>query len=178
MPPQWSTDGNWFWDGGQWQDALSADGHWRFDGRAWQPFNGQRTPMPPPPGMEAAAAAYPTWLAHHEVTRLEEERVQREQAVQAAALAPPSATVAIDWSHVHADTIRRSSRRYQPAGSWWQVGVPSIVIYLALLLLCFPACGIYVRWGTRWSSGGKWIGYGALVVCYLFAIVLRVTANS
>ena len=50
----WSQDGNWFWDGDKWNDALSQDGKWRFDGGAWQPFAGQRTAMPVQPLYPAA----------------------------------------------------------------------------------------------------------------------------
>ena len=25
----WSADGNWFWDGARWNDAVSEDGKWR-----------------------------------------------------------------------------------------------------------------------------------------------------
>src|SRR5260370_663517 len=32
----WSGDGNWFWDGANWNDALSEDGKWRFDCAGWQ----------------------------------------------------------------------------------------------------------------------------------------------
>lgn len=196
MPSQWSTDGNWFWDGQRWNDALSPDGHYRFDGRAWQPYGGQRTPMPPPLVAAAApvfvapaapapatavaaaipAAAYPSWLAADEVHRLEQERVQREQAVRAAAFAPQPQAVAVDWSAVHAQVLRQNAR---PAvGSWWQVGVGSVVIYLALLMLCFPACGAYVRWGTRWSSSGKLIGYGALAVSWIVLFAIRMSNSG
>lgn len=182
MPTQWSSDGNWFWDGTQWQDALSPDGHWRFDGQAWQPFSGQRSPMPPPPATVAAPPAaaqetYPSWMAQEEVARLEQERVQREHAVQVAALTPAMAGP-VPWANVHAEVIRQGNRRYQQAGSWWQVGVPSVLIYIVLLLFCFPACGIYVRWGTRWSSGGKWIGYGVLLGLYALGVVLRLSNSG
>jgi len=39
-PPGWSADGNWFWDGRVWNDAVSPDGKWRFDGRDWKTFGG------------------------------------------------------------------------------------------------------------------------------------------
>jgi len=31
----WSDDGNWFWDGARWNDAVSEDSKWRFDGNSW-----------------------------------------------------------------------------------------------------------------------------------------------
>ena len=44
----WSADGNWFWDGARWNEAVSEDGQWRFDGTDWKPFAGQRSTMPSP----------------------------------------------------------------------------------------------------------------------------------
>ena len=42
-PPGWSPDTNWFWDGREWQDAVSPDGKWRYDGKDWKRFRGKRT---------------------------------------------------------------------------------------------------------------------------------------
>lgn len=97
-PPGWSDEGNWFWDGAQWNDAVSADGNWRFDGAAWQPFHGQRSLMPPErllpaiaeaaaPAPTAAAVGLPSWVDQTEVARLEQERRQAEAS--AAPAAPP-----------------------------------------------------------------------------------------
>jgi hypothetical protein len=33
--PQFSSDGNWWWDGAQWMSTLSPDGHFRWNGTAW-----------------------------------------------------------------------------------------------------------------------------------------------
>jgi hypothetical protein len=35
--PQFSGDGNWWWDGSQWVSTLSPDGHYRWNGTAWEP---------------------------------------------------------------------------------------------------------------------------------------------
>jgi hypothetical protein len=35
MTTKLSDDGRRYWDGSQWQSAISADGRWRWDGRAW-----------------------------------------------------------------------------------------------------------------------------------------------
>src|SRR2546430_226411 len=37
MQGRFSPDHRWWWDGVQWQPALSADGMWRWDGRRWVP---------------------------------------------------------------------------------------------------------------------------------------------
>src|SRR6476660_2368156 len=43
-----SPDGNFYWDGAQWQPALSPDGAWRWDGAACAPVppNGFGAPTP------------------------------------------------------------------------------------------------------------------------------------
>lgn len=33
--PQFSNDGNWWWDGTQWTSTLSPDGHYRWNGTTW-----------------------------------------------------------------------------------------------------------------------------------------------
>src|ERR1700694_3046169 len=92
-PPGWSADSNWFWDGLQWNDAVSPDGKWRFDGREWKAFHGQRSLMPPEPlhpavpePLAPAAANLPSWVAQSEVERLEQERLERERLAAQAAL--------------------------------------------------------------------------------------------
>src|SRR5260370_2026009 len=35
MTTRFSDDGRYFWDGHQWQPAISADGRWRWDGTQW-----------------------------------------------------------------------------------------------------------------------------------------------
>ena len=37
-PTQFSTDGAWWWDGQQWQAAVSPDGRYRWNGVAWTPI--------------------------------------------------------------------------------------------------------------------------------------------
>jgi len=34
--PQFSSDGNWWWDGTQWMSAVSPDGYYRWNGTAWE----------------------------------------------------------------------------------------------------------------------------------------------
>src|SRR5712664_179488 len=98
--PGWTSDGNWFWDGTQWNEAISEDGNWRFDGASWQPFTGQRTPMPapvaaPPPAappstpIAAPGVATPSWVDPSEVERLAREKRERE-AIAAQPVAPLS----------------------------------------------------------------------------------------
>jgi hypothetical protein len=41
--PQFSGDGNWWWDGRQWVSTRSPDGRYRWNGTAWEPA--------PPTGM-------------------------------------------------------------------------------------------------------------------------------
>jgi len=54
-PPGWSPDANWFWDGREWQDAVSPDGKWRYNGKDWKRFRGKRTAMPIAPLYVATA---------------------------------------------------------------------------------------------------------------------------
>lgn len=50
MAGQWSPDGKWFWDGSQWNCAISNDGAWRFNGTQWERWSGGPAgPMPPTP---------------------------------------------------------------------------------------------------------------------------------
>src|SRR5438105_13433207 len=75
----WSADGNWFWDGSKWNDAISADGRWKFDGKSWQAFAGPRTPVPGAAAQPAAEPA-PTWLAASESERLQQAKADRARA--------------------------------------------------------------------------------------------------
>jgi len=47
---QLSPDGNYYWDGAQWQPTLSPDGHYRWNGSAWEPVQAATEPawLPPP----------------------------------------------------------------------------------------------------------------------------------
>jgi hypothetical protein len=38
-PPQFSSDGTWFWDGRGWRSAITSDGRWRWDGRGWKAWS-------------------------------------------------------------------------------------------------------------------------------------------
>ena len=173
----WSADGNWFWDGTKWNDAVSSDGRWRFDGQTWQPFSGARSPMPPPPVPVGAAApapaaleeAPPSWLAPSEVERLRNEKAAREHAAAAAA-ANPSAPLPkeLDWRYV-GQTMERHSEQRQYAD--WQVGIPSIVIFLALWWFCGLASLIYI-WMTGWRTSSKWIVFSiSLIVDAVLVLV-------
>jgi hypothetical protein len=170
----WSADGNWFWDGAQWNDAVSQDGKWRFDGSSWQPFGGGRTPMPAgtpaiampappaPPPSAAPAVAMPSWVAPSEVERIASEKRERAAlAAQPVEPLPPE----LDWHRVgeHMDWSR--SRRYYAS---WQVGVTSLLIYLGLLWFCGPLAIVFV-WRTGWSLPRKII---ASFFCFLSLLSL------
>ncbi len=151
----WSADGNWFWDGAKWNDALSEDGKWRFDGNNWQAFAGTRTPMPAqpfnPPFQAAAPAGpftdpqpeMPSWVAASEVERIQREKIEQQIAyVTPAAPLPPER----DWRRV-GEFMEYS---HTPTIAFWRVGWTSLVIYLLLLWFCSPVAVIYV-WLTAWG---------------------------
>jgi len=52
QPPLRSADGQWFWDGSQWQSLVSGDGQSVWSGRSWDPIppGFTRSSAPPPPG--------------------------------------------------------------------------------------------------------------------------------
>jgi hypothetical protein len=199
----WSADGNWFWDGARWNDALSEDGKWRFDGANWQTFAGQRTAMPahppyssappapsawagaqgavaaaqPPAAPVAAAAApLPAWVDPSEVERMERERREREAI---AAQAPPPLPPEADWRLV-GERMQYNDYSHNPNYASWQVGTTSIVIYILLLWLCGPISAIFV-WMTGWSMTSKLITtaislLGLIVALFLvFAVHLSPT---
>ena len=167
----WSADGNWFWDGAKWNDAVSTDGRWRFDGQAWQPFSGARTPPPPSPIPVAAAAAPtpveeppPSWLAPSEVDRLRNEQAARERAaVEAAANPPAPLPKELDWRYVGSTMERHYSEKQYAE---WQVGPLSVAIFIVLWLFCVPA-SLYFLWKSGWKTSSK-------VVVACFAVVLPV----
>jgi hypothetical protein len=154
-PPEWSADGNWFWDGSKWNDAVSADGKWRFDGREWKPFQGLRSPMPPPPppppsGPAAPAPSMPDWVAQSEIDRLAQEAREREQLAAQAALPQPPLPPELDWRRVgeHME-FHHQQKEYAS----WQVGPTSVIIYLLLYWLCVPASLYFItRTGWRFTT--------------------------
>lgn len=190
----WSADGNWFWDGAQWNDAVSEDGKWRFDGAGWQPFTGQRTSMPgqplhppappapppppawagsagvvagpPPPSAPAVAAAapLPSWVDPSEIERMERERREREAAALAA---PPPLPPEADW-RLAGERMQYSDYSHNVHYASWQVGTTSILIYILLLWLCGPVSAIFV-WFTGWSLTSK------LITTFISLIGLIVT---
>src|SRR2546425_12988608 len=105
----WSAEGNWFWDGAQWNEAVSEDGKWRFDGNTWQAFAGQRSAMPPmpaspappppaPPAPQAAIAApaadMPSWVDPSEVERIAREKQERGDRCRTRRSAAPRTRLA------------------------------------------------------------------------------------
>jgi hypothetical protein len=150
----WSADGNWFWDGAKWNDAISADGRWRFDGQAWHPFTGVRSAMPAPPAPAVVEEPAPSWLAPSEVERMRNEKVARETAaaVAAASSAAPLPKE-LDWRYVGQTMERHQS---QPQYADWQVGALSVAIFIVLWLFCVPA-SLYFVWKSGWRTSSKLI---------------------
>ena len=163
-PPGWSQDANWFWDGLQWNDAVSPDGKYRFDGREWLKFHGQRSIMPPVPlfataaqGPPAAppgppAVELPSWVDQSEVERLAKEKREREELAAQAALPQMPLPPELDWRRVgeHMEFSHRQGEAF------WKVGFTSIAIFLVLWLFCSPAALVFT-WKTAWKSDSKWI---------------------
>lgn len=169
LPPSWSADGNWFWDGIQWNDAVSPDGKWRFDGREWKPFQGLRSPMPLPPVATAPASNLPDWVAQSEVDRLAQEARDREQLAAQAALPQPPLPPELDWRRVgeHME-FHHQEREY----SSWQVGALSVFIFLVLWWFCLPACLFFIT-RTGWRFNTKVIvAVLAIIVPVLLAFVV------
>jgi len=203
----WSADGNWFWDGAKWNDALSEDGKWRFDGAGWQPFMGRRTampgqppapppppaapeppaplapPAPPPPPVWAgsaagAAAPLPSWVDPSEVERMAREKREREAAALAA---PPPLPPEADW-RLAGERMQYSDYSHNVHYASWQVGTTSILIYILLLWLCGPISAIFV-WFTGWSLTSKIITtfislIGLIIVLFLVFAVHVVPTTS
>ncbi len=161
--PGWSGDGNWFWDGLTWNDAISPDGKWRFDGRDWKPFQGQRSLMPEqplhavapePPAPTAAAAApaanLPSWVAQSEVERLAQEQREREHIAAQAALPQVPLPPELDWRRVGEHMEFHHQERVYAS---WQVGALSVFLFLVLWWFCLPASLYFItRTGWRFTS--------------------------
>jgi hypothetical protein len=173
-PPGWSSDGNWFWDGLAWNDAVSPDGKWRFDGREWKAFAGQRTMMPatppppvaaePPSLMAAPAPEMPSWVDPSELERLENER--RERAAQAAAPQMPLPPE-LDWHNVGAH-MEFSHQVRAP------IDVTSVGIYILLALFCWPAA-LWYLWRRDWGCAAKVV---AIVLTIVVSLVLGLALRA
>jgi hypothetical protein len=176
----WSADGNWFWDGSKWNDAISEDGRWRFDGADWIAFQGQRTPMPPlafntePPFAQAVdpGEAMPSWVAKAEIERLQEQQI--EQQIAAVAPPPPPLPPELDWRRVgefmeyHQGTHAFSS---------WQIGPLSVIIYIVLLWFCTPLSVVFV-WLTGWGTTSKVVTTLLSVGLMVFAFIYYATRSA
>jgi hypothetical protein len=150
-PPGWSADANWFWDGREWQDAISPDGKWRFDGKDWKRFRGNRSPMPTAPlyepaPMQATPVApieMPSWVAPSEVERIVKEKHEAAAYAAVPKIPPPPE---LDWRKAghyieHSQTIKI----YQ----YWQTGGASIAYFIILEFTCALAALIFI-WRTAW----------------------------
>ena len=179
----WSADGNWFWDGARWNDALSEDGKWRFDGASWQAYSGQRTQMPaqppaapttepPAPPIPVApvpaAAAMPSWVDPSEIQRMESQRIEAQIAqMTPAEPLPPDR----DWRLVGERMQYGDYTHNRGTYAGWRVGVTSVIIYLFLLWFCGVFSVIYV-WLTGWRSSTKMILTGVSVLWVVAAIAV------
>jgi hypothetical protein len=152
VPTGWSADGNWFWDGWHWNDAVSPDGKWRFDGKDWKRFRDKRTPMPaealhpPPPALppQPSAVEMPSWVATSEIDRLENERQERAILAAVPMLPPPPE---LDWRQA-GHHIKHSKMPHLHGN--WSERATSVAIYIVLLLVCPIGSLVYV-----WISGWK-----------------------
>ena len=177
-PTGWSGDGNWFWDGRTWNDAISPDGKHRFDGKVWKSFGGKRSiqpqePLHPPPvavAPQAPAVEMPSWVASSEIDRLAKERQERADLAAAPPLMPPPPE--LDWRRV--GEHMEHSRTVRVYGDW-QVGATSIAYFLLLYMVCAPASLVFI-----WRSGWRFRNKVLITVLSLFgpALVLFVTTGS
>lgn len=176
----WSADGNWFWDGAQWNDAISQDGQWRFDGKDWQRFAGQRTPMPPqppssatpppppaPPG-ETGASALPSWVDASEIQRMESQKIERRLAEMTPEVALPPEQ---DWRLVGERMQYSDYSHNKSEYAAWRVGVWSVLIYLFLLWFCGVFSLIYV-WMTGWKTTTKTVLTGLSILWAILGIIV------
>jgi hypothetical protein len=162
-PTGWSPDGDWFWDGRIWNDAVSPDGKYRFDGKVWKSFRGKRSIMPaeplgPPPVApmsQPPAVEMPSWVAASEVDRLAKEKQERAALAAMPQQMPPPPE--LDWRR--AGEHMEHSRMVRVYGDW-QVGPTSIAYFLLLYMLCAPASVVFI-WRSGWRFRNK------LVVTFL-----------
>jgi hypothetical protein len=165
-PPGFSADGNWFWDGREWQDAISPDSKWRFDGKDWKRYRGQRTAMPVAPLYVASPSApapavapieMPSWVAPSEVERIVKEK--QEQAAYAAVprIPPPPE---LDWRKAGRYIEHsKDERDYKD----WQVGSTSVLYVLISFFVCYPVAFILI-WRSGWRFPMKVVGTIAALV--------------
>ena len=166
-PTGWSADANWFWDGREWQAAVSPDGKWRYNGKEWKRFRGQRSPMPIAPLYEAAptqAAApvapieMPSWVAPSEVERIVKEKQEAAAYAVVPRIPPPPE---LDWRKAghyieHSQTIKTYA--------YWQTGGASVAYFIISFLTCAPLGMVFI-WRTGWRLPMKVaVTIGALVV--------------
>lgn len=149
--PGWSADGNWFWDGRQWNDAVSADGRWRFDGSQWAPYEGQRSPAPAPPMPAAADPNLPSWVDQSEVERLAREKQERQLLAAQAALPQAPLPPELDWRRV-GEHMKFHTQEREAAS--WQYGPLSVFIFLVLWSFCLPAALFFIT-RTAWRFSTK-----------------------
>jgi len=197
----WSADGQWFWDGTKWNDAVSPDGQFRYNGSAWEPFSGPRSSMPaqplgssaspalpipaPAPGPATPTAPamveedYPSWLAPSEVARLKAEKaVQQAAMAQAASQPPPAQQAPIDWAGRRETAFGRMQYAQAPSYSWWRAGTGSIFVFLATFCCCGPLSLIYV-WGfSAWRPESKRTVTFVVLGLFVLGVVLRLVAAS
>lgn len=137
----WSDDGQWFWDGSQWNEAISPDGRFIYNGTRWEPFGGTRSPMPahafvPTAGPDAAEPAqapaddYPAWMDPGEIARLKAEKEGRRASARPA----PGKLDPVNWDRVH-EVGQRQGRRLEKMSRLLLLVVLfwSLVIVLALI---------------------------------------------
>lgn len=142
----WSEDGQWFWDGTQWHEAISPDGRYIYNGSQWEPFGGTRSAMPAhafvpaasspaeelaaPAGQAAPAEEYPAWMDPGEIARLKAEKEGRRANARQA----PGKLEPVNWEQVHeggkgrSGGLERMSRVLLLVVLFW-----SLVIVLALI---------------------------------------------
>jgi hypothetical protein len=174
-PTGFSADANWFWDGRQWNDAVSPDGKWRFNGKEWKRFKRKRTPMPAEPLYRPPAAPpspvpsieMPSWVAPSEVERIVKEKQEQALWVATPQMPPPPER---DWRRAgeyieHSRTVR--------AYRDWQVGGASVAYFIIIYFTCAPIAWVFI-WRTAWRLPTKvLVTVGAIlgpVVVYFLSV--------
>jgi hypothetical protein len=156
-PAGWSPDANWFWDGREWQDAISPDGKWRYGGKDWKRFRGKRTTMPtaplyvavgPVPAVPVAPIEMPSWVAPSEVERIVKEK-QEAAAYAAVPRIPPPPE--LDWRKAGRYIEHSKEERVYKD---WQMGGTSIAYFSIIFFTCYPMALIFI-WRTGWRFPTK-----------------------
>ncbi|HEX6350095.1 MAG TPA: RDD family protein [Candidatus Dormibacteraeota bacterium] len=127
---QLSPDGNYYWDGAQWQPALSPDGHYRWDGTEWVP-----TAAAAP-----AVAATPAWTPPPEPAPEAPPQIQLPPG-------PISPWIAANYPHVK-QTAAYSTTFY--AGFW----IRFVAIFIDGLIYGIPT-GIVLVLILVAAAGGR-----------------------